>query len=461
MLPPGSHRVLERRNARSEHAIQLATPRRSKGKGVQVSQGVQVQSYQRVATANKVSSGVQYSLANKMTKLTKRSVDAVHPGENDVWLWDEELRGFGLRVKPSGVKSYLIQYRTAQGATRRYTIGRHGVVTPDEARKLARQALAATERGEDPSAQRRAERAAPRMDILLDRYVDEHVKVHNQASTAAEVCRLVERQIRPTMGGLIVRSVTRSDVMSLHRRMSDTPRQANFVLSILSKLFNLAEAWDLRPQNTNPCRHAERYSENRRERFLSEDELQRVGTILKSMDDKHPNTAVVTNAIKLLALSGCRLGEIRRLTWENVNFERGTIALPNTKTGPRNHVIGKPALALLENIERTKGSPWVFPGTDISQPLQGGRLEKAWQKIRKAAGIEDVRLHDLRHTVGTFSSQAGANAFLIRDKLGHTTLSMTSRYVNQDSSPLRELSDKVESRIAAAMMGAKTAADAW
>ena len=191
-----------------------------------------------------------------MTRLTKRVVDAIVPGPSDAFVWDGEVKGFGLRVKSSGVRSYLVQYRNAEGRSRRLTLGKHGVLTPDEARGQAKRALAKVAEGADPVANRNAFRAAATVGELLDRYVTEHVERRNRRTTAAEVKRLVERHIRPRLGALKVASVTRQDIGQLHRSMAATPRQANFVLSVCSKAFNLAEAWGMRPEGSNPCRRS-------------------------------------------------------------------------------------------------------------------------------------------------------------------------------------------------------------
>jgi integrase len=388
-----------------------------------------------------------------MSRLTKRVVEGIVLGETEVLVWDDDLPGFGLRVKPSGVRSYLIQYRNAQGRTRKLTLGRHGVLTPDQARKDARQLLAAVRRGEDPSAERKAERKAPTTAELCDRYLSEHVAVYNKPSTAKGFERLVERHIKPALGSLKAKSVARQDVIKLHRSMSATPRQANQTLAVLSKMFSLAELWDLRPDGSNPCRHIKRYSEVTRERFLSDAEMERLGNTLSRCESEQTQLPGVVNALRLLALTGCRLGEVLGLRWEYVDFEADALRLPDTKTGARMHPVGAPTLAVLEAIIRVEDSPWVLHGAKPGQPLSTGTIESAWRRIRKLTGLEDVRLHDFRHTVGTYAGQTGANAFLVRDKLGHKTLAMTGRYVNRDTDPLRELSDRVEGRIDAALHG--------
>jgi len=221
--------------------------------------------------------------------------------------------------------------------------------------------------------------------------------------------------------------------------------------------------------------------------------------VLNASEAESRDLPGVIAAIRLLALSGCRMGEVLALQWAHVDFQTGALALPDGKTGARIHTVGAPALSLLAALPRSEGSPWVIQGGTIGKPLRGDTLEGAWARIRKRAtvllwrdspdssvsglverlindlkrepsfdecenaaeeagislpgGMVDVHLHDLRHTVGTYAGQAGANAFLVRDKLGHKTLAMTGRYVNRDADPLRALNDVIENRISAAMKG--------
>lgn len=410
-----------------------------------------------------------------MPKLTKRFVDSVRSGAGDQVIFDDELPGFGLRVHVSGVRSYLVQYRNAQGRSRRLTLGKHGKITADEARSRALRIFTAVRDGADPVAARRAYVDAPTVDALLDRYLAEHVERCNRPATRAEVRRFVERHIRPTLGKLKVAAVTRHDVAKLHRGLAATPRQANLVLASCSKAFALAEEWGMRPDGSNPCRRIARNPERHRERFLSGEELARLAATLRMAETeglpwvvnerapkaKHLARAencrtlcprVITAAIELLAFTGCRLSEVLNLRWEHVDLEGGTLTLPETKAGtPQTVVLNAPARQVLKELAVAKAAEWVLPSRDPRRPLARDWVEAKWQRIRAAAGLADVHLHDLRHTVGTLAAQSGANGFLIRDLLRHRDLATTGRYVHRADAPLRTLSEMVGERIAAAM----------
>jgi integrase len=409
--------------------------------------------------------------------LTKRYIDSLVATPTRAFHWDFALKGFGLLRLPSGVKTFVFDYRNADGRKRRFTIGRFGALTAEEARAQARLLAARVTKGEDPVAAVHARRIAPTVSELLDDYVAKHLMVENAPKTRSSALAAIKLHIRPFLGALKAASVTRQDVIKLRRRMEATPRQANLTLAVLSKAFSLAEEWKIRPERSNPCRHVKRYDENERERVLSADELARLGRAIAEAETiglpwrenegakakhrpKEENRRTRVNsramaAIKLLLFTGARRAEILELRWEQVDFDRRVIALPSRKGGKRrDHPVSSMALAILADLPRVAGSPWVFPAPlDATASLSPSVVSNAWQALRMRAKIADVRLHDLRHTAGTFVSQTGANAFLVRDFLRHKTLAMTNRYANKDDDPIREVSEVVGRRLAAGLNG--------
>lgn len=390
-----------------------------------------------------------------MPKITKTTVDRakVDP-HRDVFKWDSgkgAVAGFGLRIKPSGVKSYILQYRNSGGRSRRYTICRVGELTPDEARGEAEKLRGGIRGGDDPAGARVARRKAATVEELAKRFLAEHVEAHNKPSTRVEVKRRVNTVIVKRFGKWKVADMTRADVAKLHHGLRETPYEANRILATLSKMFNLAEAWGLRPDGSNPCRHVKRFREAKRERFFSGDELKAVGAALAKAEAEGTASRAASMALRLLALTGCRLSEIASLRWEHVDLAAGLLRLPDAKAGARPVALPAPAQAIL--AERARETGYVIDGNKPGKPLSRFALDNAWRRIRKAARLKNARLHDFRHTVGTYGGQAGFNAFLVRDLLGHKTLAMTGRYVEKDADPLKRAADAVANRIAAAMEG--------
>ncbi len=289
-----------------------------------------------------------------MPKLTKRLVESLPSKASPYFVWDADVTGFGVRVMPSGTRTYQIQYR--RGArTRRSSNGRHGVVTTDQARMKARELLGLVAMGDDPVEDIARERAASSVAALCDRFLEVHVAERCKPSTARDYRSSIQRPIKPGLGAFKVTEISRKDIADLHYQHRDTPYQANRMLSVLSKMFNMAEVWGLRPDGSNPCRHVRKYSETRRERFLTDSELQVLGQILQESQDDGSETPHVTAAFRLLILTGCRLSEIQTLKWEYITA-RG-IELPDSKTGARCIPLPAATREVLAAVSRTEGNP--------------------------------------------------------------------------------------------------------
>src|SRR5712691_5551533 len=386
-------------------------------------------------------------------KITKRSVDALKAaaGGAEAVLWDSELKGFGVRVQRGDAKSYVLHYRvgTGRGAPlRKLTIGRHGSPwTPETARKEAKTLLGMIEDGADPAADKMARREAPTMAELAERFLAEHAEAKRKGSTAAEYRRLLDKIILPALGKRKVADVTRADMTKLHHANRAAPYQANRVLAVVSKMFNLAERWGLRPDGSNPCRHVEKFTERKRERMLSPAELARLGDALAA----HDGSPYAIAAVKLLVFTGARLGEVLGLKWEWIDLERGEARLPDSKTGAKTLHLPPPALAVLAELPRLDGNPYVIAGAKPGAALVN--LEKPWRAIRKPAGLDNVRLHDLRHAFASVAASSGMGLPIIGKMLGHTQAATTARYAHLASDPVKAAATAVANKIAAAMAG--------
>lgn len=403
------------------------------------------------------------------TKITKRAVDALKPQDQRFTLWDSEVAGFGVRVSPSGRKTYVLKYRVGGGRSGRArwaTIGTHGAMTPDQARAQARAWAAEIATGADPAGVRSEWRSAPRVSELLDRYLSEHAEKKNKSATAQNARLLADNIIRPALGSLKVADVTRADVSRFHNGNAGTPYQANRALAVLSKAFGLAEIWGLRPEGTNPCRSVDRFKESARERFLSTGEFQRLGQVLTKAetepllmpgrDGKKRPTKInpeAIRAIRLLIFTGARVGEILTLRWEHLDFENGRANLPDSKTGKKSIQLAPPALEVIAAADRPdSGKGYVIRGGRGTDPeLRLTNIKGPWSVIRQAAELEDVRLHDLRHAFASIAVAGGLSLPMIGALLGHRETRTTQRYAHLADDPQRAAAALIAARISDAM----------
>lgn len=365
-------------------------------------------------------------------KLTKRVIDAAKPTATDLMIWDTEVRGFGFKITPTGHRSFVYMYRGPDGKQRKPTIGRYGDLTVDQAREQARNLAHQVRTGRDPSLERQQKRAALKLSELCERFLDEHVRPKNSPKTAKDTEAIIRRIVVPKLGNLRVEDLTRADAAKFHGSLHKTPYLGNRCLAMLSKMMNLAEVWGLRPEGTNPCRRVEKFPEEPKNRYLSGDEVGRLAEVL----DRHESSSpYLVAAIRLLLLTGLRQSEVRTLQWSFIDLDAGRIHLPKTKTGQHAIPITAPVRATLAAIPRVSGNPWVIVGRSPNAPHQD--MQPFWQKVRREAGLEDVRIHDLRHSFASFALAGGTSLAVIGKLMGHKNQSTTARYAHLSDDVVR------------------------
>ena len=376
-------------------------------------------------------------------KLTKRLIDAAdYQGEGNARcvLWDDEVPGFGCRLFPSGKKSFVLSYR-AGGRKRLLTVGTYGVLTLDQARTKARAELAKVEtEGADPLEARQREAQGETMRDLCAAYMERH---GNGKKSGAADLRRITQHILPAWGSMKARAVKRADVAALHRKIGTrAPYEANRTLALLSKMFSLADRWGFVPEgHPNPARDIDRFKEQKRDRWVTPEELPRLAQAI----NEEPNESA-RFALWLYLLTGARKTELLTARWEHIDWTRAELKLPDTKAGRVHYLpLSGPALALLREIPRVEGNPFVLPGKLAGAHLVN--ISKPWNRVRAAAGVEDVRLHDLRRTVGSWLAQAGNSLHLIGRVLNHSNQSTTAVYARFGEDSVRAALEQHGARI--------------
>ena len=403
------------------------------------------------------------SEAARKAVIAKRSVDAAAPEAERFTLWDTELRGFGLRVTPAGTKTFIVRYRVGggrRGKLRQYVIGQYGTLTPAEARDVARRALAEAARGGDPQATKVAARAELTMAELCDLYLREGCTTKKASTIYIDRTRIA-RHIKPILGACKVSDVDKSTIDRFMRDVAEgktmspdapyvrggKPAAARAV-GLLSGIF--AFAVERRMRSDNPAKGVTRYPDVKRERFLSPKELAALSDALSGLEADGYHKAPLA-VLRLLALTGARKNEIARLRWSEVETERRLIRLGDSKTGAKVIPLGAAALALLDTLPRGE-SPYVFPDPrDPSKPVHN--VDWTWVRARDRAGLEGVRVHDLRHSFASAGLASGQALPLIGKLLGHSQVSTTARYAHLADDPVKAAADRISNTIAGSMRG--------
>jgi integrase len=374
-----------------------------------------------------------------MPKLTKRFVESAEAGRH----YDSELKGFGLHVGATGTRAYFLEYRVGYGRAgrkRRMVIGRHGVLTPAQARAEAIKLLALVRAGSDPLEQKRRG-AGETVQRLCEVWLEE-VAARRKPRTMAIYSRLMKTHVLPALGDMDIARINHADVLRLHSSLRHIPVDANSTVEVLHAFMSWAERLGYRPSGSNPCR-VEKYKIQRRERFLSAKELRRLSRVLRVGEHRWPWPVA---AIRLLLFTGCRLNEILTLKWTDVGGD--ALRLRDSKTGPKVIHLNEPARKVLDKLPRVSGNPFVIVGQPDKHLVD---LTRPWHRICKAAMMEDVRLHDLRHSYASMGVLGGLSLELVGGLLGHRHVTMTERYSHLGDDPLKAAAEVIGSLIEQAM----------
>jgi integrase len=382
--------------------------------------------------------------SSSMPKLTNSIVDKLPaPAKGNRIYYDGG--GFGVRVTAAGARSFVLSYRTREGRERRFTIGRSQDWSVANARAEAVRLRREIDQGADPLGELQEERSAETVADLCERYLTEHGP-RLRVRTRADYQNVIKLHILPPIGKLKVKSVTFRDVDRIHRHvtMSGATYQANRVFSLLNGIFKFAIRWKLRADN--PCTGIRKNAEHQRQRYLSNEELGRLMAALDAYSDQY-----VADIFRLLLLTGARRSEVLKMKWDDVNLTDGTWVKPAaiTKQKKRHEIpLNAPARLVLAGLLRSRDTSdeYVFPA---SRGASGPRrtVEKPWRAICRAAKINDLRVHDLRHSFASQLASAGIGLYTIGGLLGHKKASTTQRYAHLTSDALRQASERAGAAI--------------
>ena len=390
--------------------------------------------------------------------------------ENEV-IWDNLDTGFGVRRQRRSAV-FIVRYRQNR-ARQCVSIGRHGDISAEDARRKAQKILEAVRKRAPDSAPwsiRRSKNGILYFGEVAERYLTEFANPRKKPKSLRADRRNLELHILPRIGNLKLSQIDRPLLIKLHASQQETPIAANRCLALISHIFSMAEKWGITAVGSNPCRGIDRFPEAFRERYLNEEDLKTLGDALKiasgghqavdwssySRDDRctrrSPEDWRAVAAVRLLLLTGARMNEILTLRWSWIDWRLGIARLPDSKTGPKTLFLPEPVLRLLEKLKVTvqrdyPRSPFVLPGDRVATNFQG--LFGAWQRIRTIARLKDLRLHDLRHVYASTAVASGDSLYIVGRILGHRRSETTERYAHLAIDPVREVANRTAAKLAA------------
>jgi len=369
-------------------------------------------------------------------KISSRTVSAFKgTAGKDMCLWDTEVKGFGLRVQPSGRRSYIYKFRTPDGRRRNRKIGEPESLTAEAARRIVLGMVSDAALGKVVIDDKPKQKSIT-MRKMCDLYLEDYARLHKKPKSVEDDTRYINKDIKPRLGSKSLSEIRSKDIVKIHSSLADTPIKANRLLALLSKIFNLSEEWEYRDSNTNPTQHIRKYKETPRERFLTQDEIIVLEKVLADAEQKNEVSPSVIHALRVLLMTGARLQEVLTMKWEYVDFEEGKINLPDSKSGKKTIWLSDKARDYIDGIPHKRGNPFVFPGQRTGSRLVN--LQKPWRKLRAIAEIEDVRIHDLRHTYASLAVSQNLSLPIVGKLLGHKSTKSTERYAHLYDEVMKE-----------------------
>lgn len=390
----------------------------------------------------------------EMPRLTKTYVEGLKAIDKPIIAWDQgsgNVSGFCVQIYPSGKKTYYYVYRTkGDRKKKRITLGTHGQITCEKAREDAQRYAGDVAHRVDPVEQEKQKaeqkKEADPKDVLfkdfLPIFIEKHCKVYYKSKTLEIDAYRLKNHILPFFGDKKLRSITRQDILAFKEHLTNHHVTYNRCISFLSSAFNKAILWDYLPKGINPCYGINKYKENKKERFLDKSELEKLTSLLNMQEEFGIDSSYVLGAIKMLIYTGCRKSEVLTLKWADVQLDQNCIHLKDSKTGEKIVPLNSLSKAVLENMERKSDNPYVFCGKKPRTHLTD--VKKRWFKIRKMLGIEDVRMHDLRHTFASMAIKSGLGLYQVSKLLGHSNVQTTMRYAHIEKEELVKSAKAVE-----------------
>ena len=374
--------------------------------------------------------------------LSKKFIDQIETPEDIQVFYDTKVTGLHLRVSPKGSKTFYLYFRTQSGKQKRPKLGVYGILTVEQARDIARAMLGELSKGNDPTDHHQVKniKLADFFEIFEKNHINKHVK----SSTAKTYRSLFVSVIEPALGKKALEDITRLHVEEMVNQNDNRRATANHALVLLRLILDKAQQWEFMSSKRNPCSNVTKFKTLAKERFLSENEINKLVETLDQFEGASLAPKNAITVVRLLMMTGCRKNEITRLRWDELFLDEGVLKLKDSKTGKKEVILSDDAIKILSAASRNN-SDYIFPGKDGINPIQG--LQKIWQRIRQVADLQDVRIQDLRHTFASVAVSNGAPLYEVGRLLGHASIQSTQRYAHLERSRLKDSLNKFSKKL--------------